>query len=130
METNKKNISSEKSFGLVFFTVFIVVSYYFYGQNTLLFWTSLTISLFFLVTAVFFKKILTKPNIVWFKFGILLSKITSPIIMVLLYFVVITPTGIFYFFKKQKQYEKKISKKKMSYWIIREKPVQSMDNQY
>ena len=50
--------------------------------------------------------------------------------MVILYFVVITPTGMIYFFKRQKQYEKRFSKKKMSYWIIRDKPLQSMDNQY
>lgn len=130
MKNKKNKISSEKSFGLVFFTVFLIVSYYFYDKNTLFSVLSFIASLFFLITAIFFSKILSKPNIVWYKFGILLSKITSPIIMVILYFVVITPTAIIYFFKRQKQYEKKISKKKMSYWVIRDKPLQSMDNQY
>lgn len=130
MKNKKNKISSEKSFGLVFFTVFLIVGYYFYNKNTLFSVLSFIASLFFLVTAIFFSKILKKPNIIWYKFGILLSKITSPIIMVILYFVVITPTGIIYLFKKQKQYEKKISKKKISYWIIRDKPLQSMDNQY
>lgn len=130
MKNKKNKISSEKSFGLVFCAVFLIVGYYFYDKNTLFSVLSFIASLFFVITAIFFSKILNKPNIIWYKFGILLSKITSPIIMVILYFVVITPTGIIYFFKRQKQYEKRISKKKMSYWIIRDKPPQSMDNQY
>lgn len=130
MKNKKNKISSEKSFGLVFCVVFLIVGYYFYDKNTLFSVLFFITSLFFVITAIFFSKILNKPNIIWYKFGILLSKITSPIIMVILYFVVITPTGMIYFFKRQKQYEKSFSKKKMSYWIIRDKPLQSMDNQY
>ena len=50
--------------------------------------------------------------------------------MTLLYFGIITPTGIIYFFLKKKQYDKKILKKKLSYWVIRDKLLESMDNQY
>lgn len=130
MNNNKNNISSEKSFGLVFFTVFLIISYYFYDKNIIIFVGSFFISLFFLISSFFLKKILIKPNLIWYKFGILLSKITSPIIMILLYFGVITPTGIIYFFRRKKQYDEKIFKKKLSYWVIRDKPLESMDNQY
>ena len=130
MDKVKNKISTEKSFGLVFFTVFLIVSYYFYHKNITISISSFFISLFFLTSSFFFKKILIKPNLIWHKFGILLSKITSPIIMTLLYFGIIAPTGIIYFFLKKKQYDKKILKKKISYWVIRDKPLESMDNQY
>ena len=130
MDKVKNKISTEKSFGLVFFTVFLIVSYYFYHKNITISISSFFISLFFLTSSFFFKKILIKPNLIWYKFGILLSKITSPIIMTLLYFGIIAPTGIIYFFLKKKQYDKKILKKKISYWVIRDKPLESMDNQY
>ena len=130
MKVEKIKMSSEKNFGLVFFVVFLILGYYFYDKNIFLSAGSFFISLFFVISAVFFRKILIKPNIIWFKFGIFISKITSPIIMFFLYFGVITPTGIIYFFKKQKQYKNKLSKNKKSYWIIREKVPQSMDNQY
>ena len=112
MDKVKNKISTEKSFGLVFFTVFLIVSYYFYHKNITISISSFFISLFFLTSSFFFKKILIKPNLIWHKFGILLSKITSPIIMTLLYFGIIAPTGIIYFFLKKKQYDKKILKKK------------------
>ena len=130
MDKVKNKISTEKSFGLVFFTVFLIVSYYFYHKNITISISSFFISLFFLTSSFFFKKILIKPNLIWHKFGILLSKITSPIIMTLLYFGIIAPTGIIYFFLKKKQYDKKILKKKIYYWVIRDKPLESMDNQY
>lgn len=127
---NKNKISSEKSFGLVFFTVFLIISYYFYDKDMTISISSFFISLFFITSSFFFKKILIKPNLIWYKFGILLSKITSPIIMTLLYFGIIAPTGLIYFFLRKKQYDKKILKKKLSYWVVRDKPLESMDNQY
>ena len=130
MHKNKIKIPSEKSFGLVFFAVFLIIGYYFYDKNKLISISSYFISLFLLTSSFFFKKILIKPNLIWFKFGIILSKITSPIVIFLLYFGIIVPTSIIYFFLKKKQYEKKISKKQKTYWIIRDKPPLSMEEQY
>jgi hypothetical protein len=130
MYKNKIKIPSEKSFGLVFFAVFLIIGYYFYDKNKLISISSYFISLFLLTSSFFFKKILIIPNLIWFKFGIILSKITSPIIIVLLYFGIIVPTGIIYFFLRKKQFEEKVSKKQKTYWIIRDKPPLSMEEQY
>ena len=75
--TEKKNISSEKSFGIVFSVFFLILT-----------------SILFLIIAFTKPKILKIPNFLWYKLSIALSKISSPIIMLLIYSISILPIGI------------------------------------
>lgn len=127
---NDIKIGSEKSFGIVFFIVFIIIGLFFYKKSFVVSISLFSISLFFLISGLFFSKLLKKPNILWFKFGLLISKITSPIIMFVLYTCVVIPTGIFYSFLKKKQYSKSMDTKLDSYWIDRNDKPQSMDKQF
>ena len=79
-------ISSNRSFGIVFFIVFLLIALYplTYSQDIRI-W-SVIISIIFLVLGLFNSKILTPLNKLWFKFGIFLGKIISPIIMGIIFF--------------------------------------------
>ena len=127
---NDIKIGSEKSFGIVFFIVFMIIGLFFYKKSFVISISLFSISLFFLISGLFFSKFLKKPNILWFKFGLLISRITSPIIMFVLYSCVVIPTGIFYSFLKKKQYIKSMDTNLDSYWIDRNDQPQSMDKQF
>ena len=82
-----KNTSSNKSFGIVFFLVFLLIGIYpLLSSNDVRFW-SLLISLIFLILGLLNSKILTPLNKYWFKFGIILGKVFSPIIMGIIFFL-------------------------------------------
>ena len=93
MDKNLK-AGSNKSFGLVFFVVFILISFYpvLNGENFRL-W-ALAISIIFLILGLLNSKILNPLNHAWFKLGILLGKFFSPLIMALVFFLVVTPIGL------------------------------------
>tara|TARA_Y100000389_G_C17161204_1_gene364470 strand:- start:184 stop:567 length:384 start_codon:yes stop_codon:yes gene_type:complete len=126
---NKKiKVSSNKSFGIVFFIFFIAVAYYpLLNKEEYRLW-ALIISLVFLILGLVNSSILTPLNLLWFKFGMLLGRVVSPIVMALVFFIVVTPTGlIMKLFQKDLLKLKKKSKK--SYWIER-KSKSEMKNQF
>ncbi len=87
-------ISSNRSFGVVFFIVFLLIALYpILKGNDLRIW-SLIISFIFLTLGLINSKILTPLNRLWFKFGLLLGRFISPLIMGIIFFVVVTPIGI------------------------------------
>ena len=87
-------ISSNRSFGIVFILVFLIISLYPLVNNENLRVWSLILSLIFLVLGLINSKILTPLNKIWFKFGIFLGKIISPFVMGIIFFLVVTPIGI------------------------------------
>ena len=87
-------ISSNRSFGFLFFVVFFIISLWpLKSQGDLRLWAFI-LSLVFLVLGVLNSKFLTPLNKLWFKFGILLGSIASPIVMGAVFFVVVTPIGV------------------------------------
>ena len=126
---NKKiKVSSNKSFGIVFFIFFLAVALYPLLNNEEYRLWALIISLVFLILGLVNSSILTPLNLLWFKFGMLLGRIVSPIVMALVFFVVVTPTGlIMKLFQKDLLKLKKKNKK--SYWIER-KSKSEMKNQF
>jgi polyferredoxin len=128
MDKNIK-ISSNKSFGIVFFIVFFIISIYPLFNNGDLKVSVLIISLTFLTLGLLNSPILSPLNKLWFKFGILLGSIVSPIVMGIVFFGVVTPTSIIMkIFRKNLLSLKKNNKK--TYWI--EKPLikSKMKNQF
>ena len=121
---------SEKSFGIVFSLVFLIVALYplFYSKGFSS-W-ALFLSAILLFFAIFIPSVLKIPNKLWFKFGIFLGSIIAPIIMALVYFVAILPTGITMRLLKKDLLNQKLDKDAKSYWIVRSDPVGSMKNQF
>ena len=126
---NKEKVSSNRSFGIVFFVVFLLVGLWPIFKNSDLRIWSLILSIIFLFLGVLNSRILTPLNIVWFKFGMLLGKIISPIVMGLIFFIVVTPTAIILkLFNKDVLSLKK--NKSNSYWKKNSNYKTSMRNQF
>ena len=122
-------ISSNRSFGLVFFIVFLLIATYpLLNDGHLRIW-SLIISVIFLVLGLLNSKTLYPLNKIWFKFGIFLGKIISPLVMGLIFFTVVTPIGLFMRLLNKDLLSLKFNKKK-TYWIEKNEPKSKMKNQF
>ena len=122
-------ISSNRSFGIVFFIVFLLIALYpLLKDNDLRIW-SLVISFIFLILGLINSKILTPLNRLWFKFGLLLGRFISPLIMGIIFFVVVTPIGIIMRLLKKDLLNLKYNKKE-TYWINKSGPKSKMKNQF
>ena len=122
-------IGSNRSFGIVFFIVFLLISIYplINGEN-IRYW-SLIISLIFLILGFLNSKILTPLNKTWFKFGIFLGRIISPFIMGIIFFFVVTPIGFLMRIFKKDLLNLKFNGDK-SYWIEKKEPKSKMKKQF
>tara|TARA_B110000971_G_C19677667_1_gene349617 strand:- start:136 stop:516 length:381 start_codon:yes stop_codon:yes gene_type:complete len=126
MEINK---SSNKSFGIVFFIVFIIIAFWpLLNSETYRLW-AIPISLIFLILGLSNSKLLTPLNVLWFKFGILLGKIASPVMMGIIFFVIVTPIAIIMRLLKKDLLNLKFNKNN-SYWIEKDEQKSKMKNQF
>ena len=126
---SKIKISSNRSFGIVFFTVFFIIAIWpLLNGHEIRSW-SLIISIVFLLLGILNSKILTTLNKIWFKFGILLGSVIAPSIMSIIFFLVVTPTSLL-----MKLFGKDIlaikKNKSKSYWIEKSGPKSKMKNQF
>ncbi len=122
-------ISSNRSFGIVFFIVFLIIALYpliFGGEIRI--W-SISISLIFLILGLLNSNVLTPLNKIWFKFGIALGKMISPIVMGIIFFLVVTPIAITMRLLRKDVLNLKYNKEK-SYWIEKNGPKSKMKNQF
>ena len=122
-------VGSNKSFGIVFFVFFLIIGLYpLINEGNIRIW-SIVISIIFLILGLVNSQILTPLNILWFKFGMLLGRFVSPIVMGLVFFLVVTPTGLI-----MKLFNKDLLKlrknKNSSYWIKRPETKSEMKNQF
>ena len=123
----KKN--SNRSFGILFFVVFLIISLWpLLKGNDLRIW-SLIISILFLILGLLKSKFLTPLKRIWIKFGELLGKIISPIVLAIVFFIVVTPIGLFMKILRKDLLNIKFTKDK-SYWIKRDKDLGPMKNQF
>ena len=123
-------ISSNKSFGILFFIVFFLIGIWpLFNGEALRIW-AIPIALIFLVLGLINSKVLTPLNLIWVKFGELLGKIIAPIVMALVYFVVLTPISLILRLVNKDILKLKILKNTDSYWIKRKKKIGSMKKQF
>ena len=125
----KPKIGSNRSFGIVFFIVFLIISLWpLLNSNEIRIW-SLIVSIIFLILGLINSKALTPLNKVWFKFGIFLGNIISPIVMGIIYFAVVTPIALLLRVINKDVLSLKKTKNS-SYWKNKEKYISSMRNQF
>ena len=122
-------ISSNKSFGIVFFIVFLLIAFYPLVNGEYIRIWSLITSLVFLILALKNSKILSPLNKIWFKFGIFLGKIFSPIIMGVIFFAVVTPIAVLMKMLKKDLLNLDYKSDK-TYWITKTEPKSKMKNQF
>ena len=122
-------ISSNRNFGIVFFIVFLLIAVYpILKGNDIRIW-SLLISFVFLILGLKNSKLLIPLNKLWFKFGLLLGKIVTPLIMGFIFFIVVTPIGILMRLLRKDLLNLKYDEKK-TYWIEKTGPKSKMKNQF
>mgnify|MGYP001256947357 FL=1 len=130
MKANTIKIGSNRSFGIVFFIVFLIISLFpLIKGNDLRIW-SLLISLMFLVLGFMNSSILGPLNKLWFKFGLLLGSFISPIVMGFVFFLVVTPIGLFMRLLGKDLLNLKKKNNLRSYWIEKTGPKSKMKNQF
>ena len=130
LRDSKIQIGSNKNFGLVFFIVFLLIAIWPLLDGGSIRVSSLLVSLIFLILGLMNSKLLSPLNKIWFKFGLLLGSIISPIIMGIIFFLVITPIGIFMKLLGKDLLNNKYDNKKKSYWINRDKTKSTMKQQF
>ena len=122
-------ISSNRNFGIVFFVVFLLVALYpLTNQNEIRLW-ALIISILFLVLGILNSKLLSPLNRLWFKFGLFLGKIISPIVMGVIFFFVVTPIGLLMRLLRKDLLSLKFNNEK-SYWIKKNDLNNRMNKQF
>ena len=126
----RNNISSNRSFGLVFsIFFFIIFSYNFFLNNDFNIYI-LLLSIIFLILGVLNSKILYPMNRVWIYFGYLLGKFITPVVLFILYFSIVLPTNLVLKIIGKDIMRLKYNKNTKSYWELRNKKPNSMDNQF
>jgi len=128
MDNNIK-IGSNRSFGIVFFVVFILIGFYPLLNDGNLNIISILIGIIFLILGVLNSRFLTPLNKIWFKFGIFLGQIISPIVMGIIFFLVVTPIA-FIMRVLGKDVLKLKKKTDNSYWIKKTDLKSKMKNQF
>ena len=125
----KIKVSSNKSFGIVFSIFFLLISIYPLLNNNPIYYWSLFVSFIFLVLGLMNSKILSPLNLLWFKFGILLGKIVSPVVMGIIFFLVVTPISIILKIFGKDVLNLKFNNNK-TYWIVKDGPKSNMKKQF
>ena len=122
-------ISSNRSFGLVFFVFFLIISFFpLFKEGNIRIWAIIP-AIIFLILGYLNSPFLTPLNKIWFKFGILLGNFISPVVMGVVFFLVVTPTALLMrIFGKNLLGLKRNNK--TSYWIERSEIKSKMKNQF
>lgn len=127
---NNIKLPSNRSFGITFFVVFIIVSLYpLLNDNNIKIW-SLIVSFIFLLLGMINSILLMPLNALWFKLGLFLGKYIAPIVMGIVYFAVVFPTFLLLKLFKNNYLNIKYEKNKNSYWINTKNKNTTMKNQF
>ena len=127
---SKIKMSSNRSFGLVFFFVLIIIGLWPLKNNGDLRIYFIVLSIPFLILGLINSKLLNPLNLLWFKFGILIGSFMAPIVMGIVFFLVVTPTGLIMKMFGKKMLDEPFDKSKKSYWINCNKQASSMRKQF
>ena len=125
-----KSQSSNRSFGLLFFIVFLIIGLWPLKNGESFNYYFIIISLIFLILGIINSPLLTPLNKLWVKFGEILGLVIAPIVMAIVYFIILTPISLIVRIFGKDLLGVNFSKKVNSYWIERKKKLGSMDKQF
>ena len=125
----KIKLPSNRNFGIVFSIVFLIIAIWpILNQNEIRIW-SMMISFIFLILGLINSKFLSPLNKAWFKFGLILGSVIAPIVMGIVFFFVVTPTGLI-----MKALGKDIlalkRNKNNTYWLEKDNSNNNLKNQF
>jgi hypothetical protein len=121
--THGVTVGSDRSFGIVF-TVFcaIVAGVQFWYGSTTAAWGWLLAAAMFAAFSLVYSRALRPLNILWFKFGMLLHRVVSPVILGIMFYAVFTPIGLWMRLIGKRPLNLAYDEKADSYWIERRPP--------
>ena len=129
MDSSDIKIGSNRGFGIVFFIVFLLIAIYpLLSDESVRLW-SLAIAIIFFILGIINSSLLSPLNKIWFKFGLLLGRLISPLVMSLIFFLVVTPIALLMKLLKKDLLNLKFNKDK-TYWIVKSGPKSKMKNQF
>ena len=123
-------IHSERSFGILFSIIGIILFLHSYFIKGILNNNFLYFALTLFTISSFIPKLFYYPNLVWFKLGNILHRIVSPLIMILVFLFVATPTGLFFKLFNYDPLNKSYDLLKLSYWLKRKNPQVNYSDQF
>jgi len=125
----KIKLPSNRNFGIVFSIVFLIIAIWpILNQNEIRIW-SIIISLIFLILGLINSKFLSPLNKAWFKFGLILGNLIAPIVMGIVFFLVVTPTGLIMKALGKDLLELKRNKNN-TYWLEKDNSNNNLKNQF
>ena len=115
--------SSDRSFGLVFTVVFLLIGVWpwLFGETGVRIW-AMTVCGALLVVSIVLPRILAPANRAWARFGLLLHKVVNPLVMGLIFYLTVTPTGLIMRGLGKNPLKLKREPEADSYWILRDPP--------
>jgi multisubunit Na+/H+ antiporter MnhB subunit len=129
-EHTEIKMGSERGFGIVFGCVFaLVAAWPLASGGDLRLWATAVSAVFFLLAATY-PLCLAPLNRLWFRFGLAIGRIMAPLVMALIYFAAVVPTGLIMSLLGHDLLRQRIDKSADSYWIDRTDDVGSMKNQF
>ena len=129
MDYQKIKLPSNRSFGLLFFLVFLIISLWPLSYEGEIRIVTLIISIIFLILGLINSNILKPLNFLWMKFGIFLGTIISPLVIGIIFFIVVTPIGILMKLAKKDSLKLKFNDDN-SYWIVKSGKKSQMKDQF
>mgnify|MGYP001284289478 CR=1 FL=1 len=130
MKNENIKLPSNRSFGIVFFIFFLIIALWPLKSDSDIRIIPLFISLVFLILGLLKSNLLKPLNFIWMKFGLMLGKFVSPIIMAIIYYFTVVPTGLAFKILNKDLLNKKNKNPLKSYWIIKKKSQSTMKNQF
>ena len=127
--SQKIKLPSNKNFGIVFCIVFFIIATWpILSENNIRIW-SLILSFIFLILGLLNSKLLEPLNKIWFKFGLILGKLVAPIVMGIIFFFVVTPTGLIMKILRKDLLNLK-KNNSTTYWIKKDNSNSNFKNQF
>lgn len=124
-DLNRKNdvkMGSERGFGLVFAVVFAIIGLLPLVHGEAIRLWALGVAAAFLAVSLIVPRALKPLNLLWFKFGLLLYKITNPIIMGGMYYIALVPIGLLMKVFSKDPLNRRFDAAAKTYWIERTPP--------
>ena len=123
-------MNRNQKFGLLFFIIFLSLSFFPFQLTISFNYIFFSIAIFFVIITILNLKLLGVLRNIWIKVGEYLGYIIAPIVMGIVFFLVITPIGLVLKLIGKDLLRLKFDETNNSYWIKRDKDINSMKKQY
>tara|TARA_B100001057_G_scaffold500807_1_gene618001 strand:- start:3239 stop:3616 length:378 start_codon:yes stop_codon:yes gene_type:complete len=121
--------SSNRSFGILFFILFLILSLWPLKNSGTINYYFIAISGIFLILGLINSKLLTPLNKSWIKLGEILGLVVAPFVMLVIFFALITPLSFLIKIFRKDLLNLKFNKSS-TYWTDKKNEPSSMKKQF